>query len=267
MRPFAFLLALMATLGAPALAEEKSLNQQIIEILQSDRNTVRKWTFPPSIIVVHRGDDHRELVDAKIAEINAKVPGFPGELSATYFDLDQIEGSLFGQARYRIRDSRKTGEFPSVGRLYLGQRDTAKEVELTANIFIFLVGLEEGVLFGALTDSNGVDFAQGGRADCYFASKSKNDQMLVANIFIDVNRAKDAMHACLHEELTHSLGLLQDSPGSPVFSYDKTALDRPDLSPDFRLLRALYSAQVRPGDPPQKVADIYMELLLQDARQ
>ncbi|WP_189410462.1 DUF2927 domain-containing protein [Neogemmobacter tilapiae] len=243
------------------------MNQQILEILQSDRNTVRKWTFPPSIIVVHRGDPYRELVDAKFAEINAKVPGLPGELSATYFDLDQIEGSLFGQARYRIRDSRKTGEFPSVGRLYLGPRDTPQEVELTANIFIFLVGLEEGVLFGALTDSNLHEFSEGGVEACFYASKSKNNQMVVANIFIDVNRASDMLHACLHEELTHSLGLLNDSVNSPTFSYDNTVLDRPDLSPDFRLLRALYSAQVRPGDPPQKVADIYMELLLQDARQ
>jgi Protein of unknown function (DUF2927) len=249
---------LLAGSAQSAVAEEKPIEQQIIEIVSSSKGTVRKWVFPPKLAVIYRGDSYRELIDREVATIHARVPGFPGFSSVEYLDLNTVQGSLYGNAKFRTIDSRRVKVPNTFAELTLGKGD--RQHVLSANIFVYLVDLEESVLFGALSGVDIREIAEAEISFCQIETLSANDEIKISNIIINVVGARHKMDACIHEELTQSLGLLEDSIGSEVFSYDNTAAERPDRSADYRLLEALYSDQILPGDSPRRVADIYMML-------
>lgn len=253
-----FALCLGFTFPTIAVAEEKPVTEQIVEIISSNRGTIRKWVYQPKLAVIYDGDSHRSYIDGLMAEIERKVPGFPGFSGVEYFDLNQVEGNLFGKTSFIIKEVPANGSTRDFG----GVIFDAEKKFVMSNIFIYIVSHETGVLFTALTARNGSgslirQFAEG-KTPCYFTLLSRNDELKVANIFIGADY--DKLEGCLFEELTQSLGLLRDSVGSNIFTYDNTTEIRPDKTADFTLLKALYDPAVKPGDPPEKVVEIYQRL-------
>ena len=256
---------LAATLAAPAIgaAEEKPIFDQVVEILGSEQGTVRKWAYAPKIAVIHDGDPQRDEIAALVEMVNSRIPNFPGVGGVEFFDLGQYQRRLAGNTHFRMPTVDYNGIEGSIVRaLFQGEAEDQHRI-VTGNIFIFLTGLEAGITFGALTQSTprlGRQFAEGTATKCYFHLMSKNDELRAGFIFIDNEDARTPVADCLYEEFMQTLGLLNDSSGSTVFTFDNTGTVRADREPDFRLLQALYSREVRAGDAAEKVAELYLRL-------
>lgn len=244
-------------------AEEKPLYDQAVEILASERGTVRRWAYAPKLTVIHDGNPHREQIDGLVAMINAGIPGFPGIGATEFFDLSQFNRRLAGNTHFRMPAVDFDGIEGSIVRALFAGEEEAQNQVVTGSIFIFLTSLEDGITFGALTQSTkrlSRQFAEGGDMRCYFNVMSKNDELRAGFIFINMDDAQTPIAECLYEELMQTLGLLNDSQGSSVFTFDNTGIVREDREPDFQLLRALYSESVTPGDDAKKVADVFLTM-------
>ncbi len=246
-----------------AAADEKPVYDQVVEILASERGTVRKWAYAPKVTVIHEGNAQREAITGLVDLVNGQIPNFPGVGAVEFFDLNQFGRRVAGNADFRMRTTDFNGVEGSItGARFRGETE-AQDILLTGNIFIFLTGLENGILFGALTQSEqrlGRQFAEGSATPCYFNLMSRNDELRAGFIFINTDYPSLPVTECLYEEFLQTLGLLNDSAGSSVFTFDNTAAVREDNIADFRLLQALYSQQVAAGDPAENVADLYLSL-------
>lgn len=266
--PSIFRLLLLSTLGFVAspgnlAAEEKPIYDQVVEILASERGTVRKWAYPPKLTVIHEGNPHRDQIDRMVAQVNAQIPHFPGVGAIEFFDLSQFDRRLAGNTNFRMPTVDYDGVEGSIVRALFRGEQEAQDLLVTGSIFIFLTGLENGITFGSLTQSGARlsrQFAEGGDMRCYFNLLSKNDELRAGFIFINMDDAQTPVAECLYEEFMQTLGLLNDSQGSSVFTFDNTGDVRADRDPDFRLLQALYSQDVTAGDPAEHVADLFMGL-------
>ncbi|MFG5381408.1 DUF2927 domain-containing protein [Yoonia sp. R2-816] len=258
-------LAAISAFSVPqtALAEEKPIFDQVVEILGSERGTVRKWAYAPKVAVIHDGDPQRDQINALVDMVNSQIPNFPGVGAIEFFDLSQYDRRLAGNTHFRMPTVDFNGVEGSIVRaLFQGEEEEQNRI-VTGNIFIFLTGLEAGITFGALTQSTpslGRQFAEGSATKCYFHLMSKNDELRAGFIFIDNQDARTPVAECLYEEFMQTLGLLNDSNGSSVFTFDNTGIVRENKEPDFRLLQALYSQNVSAGDEVEKVAELFLSL-------
>jgi hypothetical protein len=248
----AVMVAVAGLVPVAGVAEEKRkpIEEQIVEIVGSTKGTVRKWTFSPKIAVIYRDDPFRSQIESEIELIRTNVPDFPGFAGIEYFDLGGIEGSLYGKALFTFADSESTGK--KTGLIVI--RDEMQKIvhQVTADIFIYISTIEDGVLFGAIIESSGTQqrgFAQR-TGSCHYKSFSKDEEMVVGNIVLE---------GCIHEEITQALGLLNDSQNSEFFTYDNKDTYPVRYENDFKLLRALYSGNVAPGDDPAKVVQNYLQ--------
>lgn len=237
---------------SPAQGEQKPIETQIKEIVSSSEGTVRKWTKAIRIVVLFRGDSFRDVIESEIESVRANVPNFPGVQDVTFFDLDTSGKSLFGRASYEVLedDDGRYGAVTIVG------GDTVRH--FGAEMFVVVSGLEDGVLFGSLFDKGSLrDFVKGTNRGFYVAF-STDDEFSVANIVINSTTDVEDIDDVFHEEFTQAIGLLNDSQGSDQFSYDNLGGDFSHYENDFRLLRALYSLNVKPGDDPILVVKEYL---------
>jgi hypothetical protein len=258
-------LSVMGLFALPAVgvADEKPIYDQVVEILSSNSGTVRKWMYAPKITVIHDGDPQQDQINGLVELVNSRIPNFPGVNTIEFFDLSQYQRSLAGNTHFRMRTTDFDGVEGSIVRALFQGEEEAQNILLTGNIFIFLTGLENNILFGALTQSTerlSRQFAEGGDMRCYFNLMSKNDELRAGFIFINNRDAKTPIADCIYEELMQTLGLLNDSQGSSVFTFDNTGDERENKEPDFRLLQALYSENVAAGDQAEKVAELYLSL-------
>lgn len=262
-RNLAISLMFLMLAPCPALAQEKSIYDQVVEIVASDRGTVRKWAYAPKVTVIHEGEPHQDAIQGLVELVNGSIPNFPGVGAVEFFDLGQFDRQLAGNTHFRMRTTDFNGvEGSIVGARFRGETEE-QDILLTGNIFIFLTGLENGILFGALTQSEqrlGRQFAEGTATPCYFNLMSLNDELRAGFIFINTDYESLPIAECLYEEFLQTLGLLNDSEGSSVFTFDNTAALRDSNDADFRLLQALYSQQVAAGDPAERVAEMYLSL-------
>ncbi len=246
---------------SPGLAEvkKKPVEEQIVEIVGSPKGTVRKWTSSPKIAVIYRDEPFRSLIESEIELIRTNVPDFPGFSEVEYFDLGGIEGSLFGKALFKFTESETPGRMTGLVAIYDEVPKTLHEI--SADIFIYISNIEDGVLFGAIIESSGSQqrgFAQN-TGSCHYKSFSKNEEMIVGNIVINKDSSSEVLEGCIHEEITQALGLLNDSQDSELFTYDNKDTYPVRYENDFRLLRALYSGNVAPGDDPRQVVENYLQ--------
>jgi Protein of unknown function (DUF2927) len=253
------LLLLLASVQV-AVAEEKSVEDQVKEIVSSERGTVRKWTFPPEVVVIFRDDANKTTIENTLEQISKEVASFPGFVSTDYFDLRQIGPSAVGQTSIRpVVDDSEGAERISAEITF---KFHDGELLVKSNIFIYFTSLEEGIMFGVLSSGGTVNkslrgFAEG-ETPCYFNLLSKDDRIHIANIFIRNDTDLEVVAECIYEEVTQSMGLLEDSPGSSMFSFDNRSTVKSDRSLDFVLLRSLYDHSVRPGDSPNKVLAVFL---------
>ncbi|WP_083791135.1 DUF2927 domain-containing protein [Roseobacter sp. CCS2] len=252
-----------ATLPAVVTAQEKPVYDQVVEILASERGTLRRWAYPPKLTVIHTGDPHRDQISRMVDMVHAQVPDFPGIGAVEFFDLTQFNRRLAGNTQFRMPIVDFDGIEGSIVRALFAGEEEEQDLSVTGSIFIFLTGLEDGITFGALTQSTkrlSRQFAEGGDMRCYFNVMSKNDELRAGFIFINMDDALTPVSECLYEEFMQTLGLLNDSQDSSLFTFDNTGITREDRDPDFQLLRALYSQDVTPGDKAQTAADIFMNM-------
>lgn len=252
-------------LSSPSIlaADEKPIYDQVVEILASEGGTVRKWAYAPKLTVIHDGDPHRDLISGLVARVNAQIPNFPGVGAIEFFDLSQFNRRLAGNTHFRMPTVDYDGVEGSIVRALFQGEEEAQDLTVTGSIFIFLTGLENGITFGALTQSSerlSRQFAEGGDMRCYFNLMSKDDELRAGFIFINTEDAQTPIAECLYEEFMQTLGLLNDSQGSSIFTFDNTGAVRDDREPDFRLLQALYNQDVTAGDQAEMVADLFVSL-------
>jgi Protein of unknown function (DUF2927) len=253
--------AVACLLPSPGMAEgkRKPIEEQIVEIVGSPKGTVRKWTSSPKVAVIYRDDPFRSLIETEMELIRTNVPEFPGFGAVEYFDLGTISGSLYGKTLFKIADGESPGTKTGLIAIYDEVNKTVHQV--SADIFIYISSVEDGVLFGAIIESSGTQqrgFAQR-TGSCHYKSFSKDEQMVVGNIVIDKNNNAEVLEGCIHEEITQALGLLNDSPDSEFFTYDNKMTYPLRYENDFKLLRALYSGNIAPGDDPSKVVANYLQ--------
>lgn len=263
LRIFTILSLVFAGLPGVAAAQEKPVYDQVVEILASDRGTVRRWAYPPKLTVIHTGDPHQDQINGMVDLVNAQVPNFPGIGAVEFFDLTQFNRRLAGNTQFRMPVVDFDGIEGSIVRALFAGEEEGQDLSVTGSIFIFLTGLEDGITFGALTQSTkrlSRQFAEGGDMRCYFNVMSKNDELRAGFIFINMDDALTPVAECLYEEFMQTLGLLNDSQDSSMFTFDNTGIVRENREPDFQLLRALYSQGVTPGDKAQKVADVFVAM-------
>ncbi len=258
-------LALLAGFVGPqgAAAEEKPIFDQVVEIVGSERGTVRKWIYAPKVTVIHEGDPQRDQINSIVEMVNAQIPDFPGVGAIEFFDLSQFDRRLAGNTHFRMPRVDFDGVEGNIVRALFKGEEEAQNIVLTGSIFIFLTGLETGITLGALTQSTqslSRQFAEGAQTKCYFHLMSKDDELRAGFIFINNEDAHTPIAECLYEEFMQTLGLLNDSRGSSVFTFDNSGDVRADRTPDFRLLQALYDRQVAAGDAAEKVAQLYLGL-------
>ena len=244
-------------------ADEKPIFEQVVEIVASESGTVRKWMYAPKVTVIHDGNPQRDQVNDMIERVNTQIPNFPGVGAIEFFDLNKFERRLAGNTLFRMPRVDFDGiEGNIVRALFQGEQE-AQNMEVTGSIFIFLTGLENGITFGALTQSTerlSRQFAEGTDTKCYFHLLSQNDELRAGFIFINTEDEHTPIAEYLYEEFMQTLGLLNDSRGSSIFTFDNTVDIREDRTPDFRLLRALYDQNVAAGDSAEKVAELYLGL-------
>jgi hypothetical protein len=224
---------------------------------------VRRWAYAPKLTIIHDGDPQRDLINGLVELVNARIPNFPGVNTVEFFDLTQYQRRLAGNTPVRMRTTDCDGGEGSLGRAMFRGEEEEQNFQVTGNIFIFLTGLEHGITFGALTQSTerlSRQFAEGSATKCYFHLMSKNDELRAGFIFINNEDALTPIAECLYEEFMQTLGLLNDSQDSSIFTFDNTGAVREDRAPDFRLLQALYSQDVTAGDPAEMVANLYLSL-------
>ena len=263
MRLCALTVLCFLTSSLTASAQEKPIYDQIVDIVGSETGTIRRWAYPPKLTVIHSGDPHRDLIEELVDRVNLHVPNFPGVGAVDFFDLSQFQRRLAGNTQFRMPTKDFNGVEGSIVRALFRGETTERDLSVTGSIFIFLTGLENGITFGALTQSDkrlSRQFAEGGETRCYFNLMSLRDELRAGFIFINTEDAKTPVAECIYEEFMQTLGLLNDSHGSSVFTFDNTGIVREDRDPDFRLLEALYSDQVAPGDDAQRVAELYLNI-------
>ncbi|MDX8347829.1 DUF2927 domain-containing protein [Cognatiyoonia sp. IB215446] len=259
-----FALSAMCFFALPAAAQtqEKPIYDQVVEIIASERGTVRRWAYSPKVTVIHDGEAYQDQINGLVEMVNARVPNFPGVGEVEFFDLSQFNRRLAGNTQFRMPRQDFDGVEGSIVNAILRGEDETDDVSLTGSIFIFLTGLEDGITLGALTQSTrrlSRQFAEGTETRCYFNLMSKNDELRAGFIFIN-NDAATPIAECIYEEFLQTLGLLNDSQGSSVFTFDNTGAVRENRDPDFRLLEALYSDRVSPGDDAHVVADLFLNI-------
>lgn len=252
----ALAVVLALILGQPAAGSGKPEIEQVREILASSDGTVRKWSYAPQIAVIHDRPFPRPFFERTLARIAEAVPMLQiAPRNIEYLDFAAYPSDPYGRASFRI--AHRHGRRYGVLRIH-----AEPPVAIGAQIFVFYLSIPASTFFAVLVGERGPllrQFAEGYPTECYYQLYSTQGHARFA--FIHVNSRIDAAAAegCLYEEMMQSLGILNDSEGSTLFTFDNRSGEKPQAR-DFRLLRALYHPSVAAGDPVQAALEAYRAL-------
>lgn len=242
----------------PAAAQEKPIEEQILDIITSSNGTVRKWMRAPKLVVIYDQESYETEINALVEEINTRVIGFPGFREVEYFDIGGNPDHLFGNVLFSMGDSTESGLLAIIINNIVHIRQ--------GEIFLFIAETKVGTLLGEAVATNDAmhlrrRFAEN-TADttCYVNVGSLNDQITSGWIFINSNDDDALIRHCIYEELTQSLGALYDTEWSTVFTYNDRSGPISDTAADFQLLSAIYDSSILPGSMPEGVLDAYNSL-------
>lgn len=253
----------------PANAQEKPVEEQILDIITSSSGTVRKWMRAPKLVVVYDQESYEEEINALVEEINTRVTGFPGFREVEYFDLNRFDGQILDGVSYlEGAGTDNPVDFSHLLALLFNSESNGISITtiVNGNIFIFLVNTENGTLFGEILASNNSRhhrriFAEDSAdTTCYVNVGSNNDEIISGWIFINSNDGDSLIKHCIYEELTQSLGALYDTDLSSVFTYNDRSGPVADADFDYRLLNSIYNKSIYPGSLPERVVEIYNDL-------
>ena len=227
-------------------------------IVTAKSNTVKKWHYPPRFVVVHdQPVDRAAFMD--VTNFIVSATGLPIEQpDFVNLSTDTFDPRFYTASRYEPRATVK-GRMTSD--LLIAQTE---DLELSANIFIFMVSPHLASHFIALTSygrfsGNLTRSYVQGSGPCYFKVLSNRESIHFGTILIAPDAAPDTQRKCIYEEMVQAMGLMNDAQDSPFFTFDNLLDDKP-RDYDQRLLEALYDPRIRNGDEVDKVLNIYASL-------
>ena len=253
------ILLLVALLATPTFADATS---QVLDdakiILNSKKDTIKKWEFTPSIVLV--ADPARaDVTQAKVSEVFSLTPLDAPELTVLAPPVQERLGRFPGDIDFLV-DGVESGTI--TGQLTIG------ETVARGHIFVFSVS---DVLAARLMiethftrSSTSLDKRYfDGESGCFYRNYSNAKSILFGFIFINHDLSAEAYSRCFHVEFYQIMGLSNDSPNSKHFSFEKqrTLGDRPL---DRKLLRALYDQSIVHGDPVDDVIRVFETMLREE---
>ncbi len=238
------------------LSAQTPILDEVREIVTSDSGTVQKWVHPIKLMVMYDDQPFDTEVNAIVENFN-KIDGFPGITEVEFFDLNQIEGDLYGQTIFRKFHFDRDGMSLVMGAVIF--ENGGDTIYTQADIYVFLADIEVGVLFGALAApiNKAVlsrKFVTGPYSSaCYSNVIADDDRLETGLVFINADNSAEQITQCLYGRIMRTLGLQKDVENSEALTYSDPLEPRLELTPDFDLLSAIYSENVTVGDPPNAV--------------
>ena len=247
--------ALMVWGGGQAIAGDL---EDARVIVTAKSNTVKKWHYPPRFVVVHDQPVDRGAF-REVTDFIVNTTGLPIQ-QPTFVNLadEAFDPRFYTASRYNPR-STQTGQMTSD--LLIAQKE---DVQLSANIFVFMVSPHLASHFIALTSYGRFtgNLTRGyvqGSGPCYFKVLSNGESIQFGTILIAPDVEPDMQRHCIYEEMVQAMGLMNDAQDSTYFTFDNLTDDKP-RDYDQRLLAALYDPRIRNGDEVEKVLNIYASL-------
>lgn len=245
-------LGLILSLGSAQAADDLA---DAGVILNAKANTVKKWQYPPRIVVVHDRPVDRDA----FAEVTGFIRNATG-LDMAMPDFVELTADMLGDRFYtasRYKPRKTLAGQMTTDLLIAGVED----ISLTANVFIFVVSPQLASHFMVLTaygrsSANLPRAYVQGTGPCYFNVLSNAQSIHFGTILIAPELAQEVNKECIYEEMVQSMGLMNDAQDSSFFTFDNLMGIKPRAY-DLRLLSALYDTQVSNGDGVDKVLGIY----------
>ncbi len=256
MRKLSMTVGICAFLGlglSMAQAEDDLRDARVI--LNAKNGTIKKWSHAPRFVVVHDRPVNRPAISETIAFIRSAT-GLAIEDPA-YVDLTQagLDDRFYSGTQYEPTRG-DGGHFETRFSI-----EAQQEIAVAGSMFIFMVAPHYAshlmVLSGFGRSSQGLERNyHSSPHHCFFNVMSDAKSIQFGRIVISPEQDMAAQAACIYEEMTQSMGLMQDAHDSSYFTYDNLPDEKP-REYDMRLLSALYSTQVAYGDAVDKVLGIY----------
>ena len=176
-----------------------------------------------------------------------------------YLDLAEagLGDPFYARTRYQP-ERNDTGNF--VTTLSVAAQE---DIAIAGSVFIFMMAPRYAshlmVLSGFGRSSQGLERAYTASPNhCFFNVMSDAQSIQFGRIVISPEQDMAQQAACIYEEMTQAMGLMQDAHDSAFFTYDNLADPKP-REYDQRLLSALYHPSVVTGDAVDKVIEIYAQ--------
>jgi hypothetical protein len=224
-------------------------------ILDAKNGTIKKWAHAPRFVVVHDRPVNRPAIADTIAFIKSATGLAIAEPS--YVDLTEarLDERFYSSSHYEPQ-RRDSGMYETT--LSIAAQE---EIAVAGSMFVFMVAPRYAshlmVLSGFGRSSQGLERNYHRSPNhCFFNVMSVSRSIQFGRIVISPEQDMAEQAACIYEEMTQSMGLMQDAHDSAYFTYDNLADEKP-RGYDERLLAALYHPSVATGDAVNKVLDIY----------
>lgn len=228
----------------------------------SANGIVQKWMHPIRLVVLYDEASFETEINILVENFNTQISGFPGISEVEYFNLDQIQTDLYGHTIFRKFHFEQDGIARVMGAVIFD--DGGENTYLQADIFVFLVKPETGVLFGALAApineaSKSRRFASLHRDSvCYGNVISVGGELETGLVFIESDDPAPSIVQCLYGRISAVIGGLNLEAESNLFTFGNREGPALDLANDFSLLNAIYADSVQPGDPVELVVEAFL---------
>ncbi len=231
------------------------------QIIASKKGEIRIWHHAPRVLIL---TDDPEIISRTNAILermeNAITPGYGDVLFGPVMTRPFPKNFGHGAERLEFR-LRRDENNEIAANLRLGDGAVLK-VDL-----VIAVGHRPNIavlngLWGMSPNHNRAQMS-GGRARCFYSSRSKNGRRLGAYVsIVDHSGFAEDTAECLWEEILHAMGPLIDAKGSPFFTFDDQAgsTERKKQN-DILLLKAMYESGTEAGEGPEKTLRVFADLL------
>jgi len=253
-------------LGANAQTDPPSTGNILEDarlIITSNKGEVRIWHRAPRVVILTDDPEVTRSIEAIFQTLEDAInPGYGEVLFGPITTRPFPQNFGHGSQRLAFR-MRQVVDGKTDVTLNLGDGDVLK------TDLVIAVGNRPNIamlngLWGMPSNFTRAQMS-GGRARCFYSSRSKNGFRLGAYVsVVGHGQFSQDTAECLWEEILHAMGPLIDAKGSPFFTFDNeigsTALKKQN---DVLLLRALYESGTVPGGGPEKTLTMFADLLSQ----
>lgn len=250
---FAMALIALCCLGASELSADDIADA--VQILDARNGTIRKWSHTPEVVIVHDRPVNQQAIDETIEFINDETGLNIGPPKTIDLTDSVLSDRFYRKSTFRPKQLEN-------GNVEVTVTIAAKEdFAAKGNLIVFMLEAPFAshmmIASGYGSGSNALERQYlRSPSHCFFEIRSNDKSIQFGRVFISSELDMKKQASCIYEELTQTMGLVDDAVGSEVFTYDNTAEDKP-RDHDRRLLAALYDPSVVYGDPVAKVVVLY----------